>query len=177
MEIARNKYVFHFLGDIFLLAANQRTLFMCPRNSSNHCGEIIFRFQAVDLWAIRIVAEIVFKNLQVFFQNMKVSQEKDSEYENLKMMMSRLERWTHQLYPKWQMDTTLQKIEALGTKNLVKNNIKRIRTNEVSDHLDGMGLPEEVNRRGETTDSQPANAAEELFEQAFQVVQISEFYF
>ena len=99
---------------------------------------------------------------------MKLCQEKDSEYDNLKVIMSRLERWTHQLYPKWQMDTTLQKIENLGTKNLVKNNIKRIRTNEVSDDLDGMGLPEEVNRRGEA-ESQPSNPTEDLFDQAFQV--------
>merc|ERR1712050_704587 len=83
-----------------------------------------------------------------YFKGMELSKEKDSEYKNLTTLMARLERWTHQLYPKWQLDTTLAKIEKLGKKSMVKNTINRIRTNEVTDELDGMNLPETVDRRG-----------------------------
>jgi len=106
------------------------------------------------------------------FKGMKLSSEKDSEYKNLQVLMSRLERWTHQLYPKWQLDTSLAKIESMGNKGLVKNTIRRIRTNEVLDELDGMGMPkEDVTRRGEDdddNDDDPFNDApipEDLFDQ------------
>jgi len=87
------------------------------------------------------------------FQGMKLSKEKDSEYKNLQTLMSKLERWTHQLYPKYRMDTSLAKIESLGSKGLVRNTLRRIRTNEITDELDGMGMPEVVTRRGDDEDS------------------------
>ena len=85
---------------------------------------------------------------------MKLSNEKDSEYKNLQTLMSKLERWTHQLYPKYRMETSLAKIESLGSKGLVRNTLRRIRTNEITDELDGMGMPEVVARRGDDEDSQ-----------------------
>jgi hypothetical protein len=70
-----------------------------------------------------------------------MSTEKDSEYKNLQTLMSRLERWTHQLYPKFQMDLCLAKIENMGKKSLVRNTIKRVRSNEITDELDGRAMP------------------------------------
>jgi hypothetical protein len=51
---------------------------------------------------------------------MNLSKEKNSEYDNLQILMSRLERWCHDLYPKFPLDATLQKIESMGTKTLVR---------------------------------------------------------
>jgi len=62
------------------------------------------------------------------FQDTKFSTEPNSEYDNLDLFLSKMERWTHKLYPKWQMELTLRKIEVLGKKNYVKNTVKRIRT-------------------------------------------------
>jgi hypothetical protein len=82
---------------------------------------------------------------------MNLSKEKNSEYDNLQILMSRLERWCHDLYPKFPLDATLQKIESMGTKTLVRqvraelkpkkyffcrNTIKRIRLNELNEQLD-----------------------------------------
>ena len=57
------------------------------------------------------------------FQGAKFSEAKNSEYENLDLFLSRLESWTHKLYPKWPRETTLQKVEMLGKKNVVKNTL------------------------------------------------------
>lgn len=101
-----------------------------------------------------------------YFKDMKPSTDKDSEYKNLKILMSRLERWTHQLYPKYQLDTSLAKIENMGTKSLVKNTIRRIRTNEVTDELDGIGMPgEAINRRGEDDIENQPPIPDEMFDQ------------
>ena len=81
---------------------------------------------------------------------MNLSKEKNSEYANLQILMSRLERWCHDLYPKFTLDATLQKIESMGSKSLVRqarksfnqkkifdrNTIKRIRLNELNEQLD-----------------------------------------
>lgn len=84
--------------------------------------------------------------------------------------MSKLERWTHQLYPKYRMDTSLAKIENMGSKALVKNTIRRIRTNEVTDELDGIGMPNVIVRRGEDDDDDDVNPPlpDDLFDQVIQ---------
>lgn len=104
------------------------------------------------------------------FKDTKLSKEKDSEYKNLSIMMSKLERWTHQLYPKYRMDTSLAKIENMGSKALVKNTIRRIRTNEVTDELDGIGMPNVIVRRGEDDDDDDVNPPlpDDLFDQVIQ---------
>ena len=60
---------------------------------------------------------------QLLFQGAKFSEAKNSEYENLDLFLSRLESWTHKLYPKWPRETTLQKIEMLGKKKVVRNTL------------------------------------------------------
>ena len=57
------------------------------------------------------------------FQGAKFSEAKNSEYENLDLFLSRLESWTHKLFPKWPRETTLQKIEMLGKKKVVSNTL------------------------------------------------------
>ena len=52
------------------------------------------------------------------FEGVKYSTAKDSEYNNLDLFMSRLERFTHKLMPKWPMEPTLYKIEKLGKTGL-----------------------------------------------------------
>ena len=51
------------------------------------------------------------------------------------LFLSRLESWTHKLYPKWPRETTLQKIEMLGKKKVVSNTLgtgsKYIIVNEI----------------------------------------------
>ncbi|CAG5084004.1 Oidioi.mRNA.OKI2018_I69.PAR.g10521.t1.cds [Oikopleura dioica] len=89
-----------------------------------------------------------------YFQNMNLSKEKNSEYANLQILMSRLERWSHDLYPKFTLDATLQKIESMGTKSLVRNTIKRIRLNELNEQLDNEN--DDSVRRGDVAQSAEA---------------------
>lgn len=69
------------------------------------------------------------------FKGAKWSEGKHSEYENLDLFLSRLESWTHKLFPRWPRETTLQKIELLAKKNIVKNTLSKIRTNDPTDHF------------------------------------------
>ena len=60
----------------------------------------------------------------------------------------------------------MAKIENMGTKSLVKNTIRRIRTNEVTDELDGIGMPgEAINRRGEDDIENQPPIPDEMFDQ------------
>jgi len=88
------------------------------------------------------------------FKGAKFSEAKNSEYENLDLFLSRLESWTHKLYPKWPRETTLQKIEMLGKKKVVSNTLARIRTNDPTDDFLKSLVPdakedEDVVRRGD----------------------------
>merc|ERR1711935_230569 len=69
------------------------------------------------------------------FKDVKYSTAKDAEYANLDLFMSRLERFTHQLYPKSTMEPTLFEIETLGKTGLVRNIAERIRTDCIDDYL------------------------------------------
>lgn len=91
------------------------------------------------------------------FKGTKFSEAKNSEYENLDLFLSRLESWTHQLFPKWPRETTLQKIEMLGKKKVVSNTLARIRTNDPTDDFLKSLVPdtkedEDVVRRGDPDD-------------------------
>jgi len=90
----------------------------------------------VNLNEMRVTGKQGLVKYLSYFQNMNLSKEKNSEYDNLQILMSRLERWCHDLYPKFPLDATLQKIESMGTKTLVRNTIKRIRLNELNEQLD-----------------------------------------
>ena len=68
-----------------------------------------------------------------------------------------MNNWTHQLYPKWKMGLTLQKIELLGKKNYVKNTLRRLRTNDLTTEFMQTLFPdakkdEEIIRRGDDED-------------------------
>lgn len=52
---------------------------------------------------------------------------KGSEKEDLDQIMKRVEHWAHRLFPKYQFDDCLQKIETLGHKKPVMTYIKKIR--------------------------------------------------
>lgn len=52
---------------------------------------------------------------------------KGHEAEDLIRIMSRLEHWSHRLFPKFQFDDFLEKVEKLGTKKVVQNYVKRLR--------------------------------------------------
>lgn len=95
------------------------------------------------------------------FKGAKFSDAKNSEYDNLDLYLSRLESWTHKLFPKWPRETTLQKIELLGKKNQIKNTLVRIRTNDPTDDFLKSLIPdtivddEDVVRRGDSSNDPP----------------------
>lgn len=72
--------------------------------------------------------------IEKMFEDVKLKG-KGHEKEDLELVMGRLEHWAHRLYPKFQFDDCLQRIEKLGSRRPVANYVKRIR----------MGMEEEVN--------------------------------
>lgn len=66
------------------------------------------------------------KELKKSFKDMKFYG-KGHEAEDLQRVMSRLEHWSHRLFPKLQFDDFLEKLEKLGSKKVVQNYIKRLR--------------------------------------------------
>ncbi|KAK3915080.1 TIMELESS-interacting protein [Frankliniella fusca] len=52
---------------------------------------------------------------------------KNHETEDLQKVMARLEHWSHRLFPKFQFDDFLEKVEKLGSKKQVQNYVKRLR--------------------------------------------------
>jgi len=53
------------------------------------------------------------------------------EYEDVGLLMSKIEHWAHRLYPKYTFGDTLEKLESLGNKGRVKSAMQKLR----------MGLP------------------------------------
>jgi len=53
------------------------------------------------------------------------------EYEDLSLLMSKIEHWAHRLYPKYTFGDTLEKLESLGGKGRVRSAMQKMR----------MGLP------------------------------------
>jgi len=107
------------------------------------------------------------------FKGAKFSEAKNSEYENLDLFLSRLESWTHKLYPKWPRETTLQKIEMLGKKKVVRNTLVRIRTNDPTDEFMKSLVPganvddEDVVRRGDQGNDPQVSQEPDPFEDPF----------
>lgn len=64
--------------------------------------------------------------LESVFQNVKFKG-KGHEKEDLKKVMWKLEHWCHRLYPKFQFDDCLERIEKLGSKKVVQTFVKKIR--------------------------------------------------
>ncbi|XP_044737117.1 TIMELESS-interacting protein [Chrysoperla carnea] len=64
--------------------------------------------------------------LESVFQNVKFKG-KGHEKEDLKKVMWKLEHWCHRLYPKFQFDDCLERIEKLGSKKVVQTYVKKIR--------------------------------------------------
>ena len=56
--------------------------------------------------------------------------EEGKELENIDEFMNNMERWCHNMYPKWQLDHCLEKIERLGVKMPIKNAMTRIRAGD-----------------------------------------------
>ncbi|XP_026272161.1 MICAL-like protein 1 [Frankliniella occidentalis] len=52
---------------------------------------------------------------------------KNHEAEDLQRVMARLEHWSHRLFPKFQFDDFIEKVEKLGSKKVVQNYVKRLR--------------------------------------------------
>jgi len=53
------------------------------------------------------------------------------EYQDLSLLMSKIEHWAHRLYPKYTFGDTLEKLESLGSKGRVRSVMQKMR----------MGLP------------------------------------
>lgn len=51
----------------------------------------------------------------------------DHEYEDLNLLMSKLEHWAHRLYPKYTFTDTLEKLETLSGKAQIKTAMERMR--------------------------------------------------
>lgn len=64
--------------------------------------------------------------IEKMFEGVKLKG-KGYEKEDLELVMGRLEHWAHRLYPKFQFDDCLQKIEKLGSRRPITNYVKRIR--------------------------------------------------
>lgn len=60
--------------------------------------------------------------LEASFKDVKFKG-KGYEKEDLDMVMTRLEQWTHRLFPKFTFDDTLEKVEQLGRKKIVSVSI------------------------------------------------------
>ncbi|XP_067001178.2 TIMELESS-interacting protein [Anabrus simplex] len=80
---------------------------------------------------------------------------KGHEKEDLNQVMKRLELWCHRLYPRFQFDDCLAKIEALGHKKPVMTYVKKIRMGMITAE-EPMILNEEVDvENGPDLDDQP----------------------
>ena len=53
--------------------------------------------------------------------------EEGKELENINEFMYHIERWAHNMYPKWQLDHCLEKIERLGAKMPIKTAMTKLR--------------------------------------------------
>ena len=63
---------------------------------------------------------------------------KSDELENLNHYFHNMERWCHNMYPKWQLDMCLEKIERLGQKKAVQVAMTKLRQGEsLFDAVDG----------------------------------------
>jgi len=75
--------------------------------------------------------------LPKFFQENHVYKE-GNELENLNHFFHNMERWCHNMYPKWQLDMCLEKIERLGQKKSVQVAMTKLRQGEnLFDAVDG----------------------------------------
>ncbi|XP_034244756.1 TIMELESS-interacting protein [Thrips palmi] len=61
---------------------------------------------------------------------------KGHEAEDLQRIMARMEHWSHRLFPKFQFDDFIEKVEKLGTKKVVQNYVKRMRMGILDDDDD-----------------------------------------
>lgn len=65
-----------------------------------------------------------------FFQNIKFKG-RGYEKDDLKEVMKRLEHWSHRMFPKYNFDDALSKIERLGRKKEISNHMTRYRLGQL----------------------------------------------
>ena len=90
-----------------------------------------------------------------------------------------MNNWTHQLYPKWKMELTLQKIEILGKKNYVKNTLNKLRNNDLTDEYMATLFPdakadEEVIRRGDAEEESKQPEEDPFFDPFDEIARVSD---
>ncbi|XP_071454231.1 TIMELESS-interacting protein [Hetaerina americana] len=93
------------------------------------------------------------------------------EEQDLKRVMERIELWGNRLFPKYQFDDLLEKVEKVGQKRSVMNFVTKIRMGLVNEDMVGEGPKEEINDEMCLDDDPPednernANASNDLFDQ------------
>ncbi|XP_050669360.1 putative uncharacterized protein DDB_G0286901 [Leptidea sinapis] len=100
---------------------------------------------------------------------------KGHEKEDLDVVLKKLEHWAYRLYPKFQFEDCLKKIEALGKKRAVMVNLHKIRSDQftseervVQQDLSDEDVPQEdefdklLQQQIELARSTPAKAAENI---------------
>ncbi|XP_072527605.1 TIMELESS-interacting protein [Salminus brasiliensis] len=93
----------------------------------------------------RLLSERGLPALRTLFDDVKFKG-KGHEAEDLKVLMQKMENWAHRLYPKFQFEDFIDKLEVLGGKKEVQTCLKRIRLDMPLTHEDFIGndeVPEE----------------------------------
>lgn len=90
--------------------------------------------------------------IEKYFQGFKFHG-KDHEKEDLDRIMKRMEHWCHRLYPKFNFDDCLAKIENLGNKRDLQVFLRKYRLGEISAD-DDFKTPEFVNDNDDDDDDE-----------------------
>ncbi|XP_022520987.2 TIMELESS-interacting protein [Astyanax mexicanus] len=86
----------------------------------------------------RLTSERGLPALRTLFDNVKFKG-KGHEAEDLKVLLQKMENWAHRLYPKFQFEDFIDKLEVLGGKKEVQTCLKRIRLDMPLTHEDFIG--------------------------------------
>uniref|UniRef100_A0A3P9KF38 TIMELESS-interacting protein n=1 Tax=Oryzias latipes TaxID=8090 RepID=A0A3P9KF38_ORYLA len=83
----------------------------------------------------RLISERGLPALRSLFQDVHF-RGKGHEAEDLRLLMQKLENWAHRLYPRFQFEDFMDKVERLGGKKEVQTCLKRIRLDMPLTHED-----------------------------------------
>ncbi|XP_032522045.2 TIMELESS-interacting protein [Danaus plexippus] len=92
---------------------------------------------------------------------------KGHEKEDLDLILKKLEHWAYRLYPKFQFEDCLKKIETLGKKRPVMVNLHKIRSDQFT-------TEEPIVQRDSTDDDEPQDEFDKLLQQQIDLARAAE---
>ncbi|CAG9568720.1 unnamed protein product [Danaus chrysippus] len=92
---------------------------------------------------------------------------KGHEKEDLDLILKKLEHWAYRLYPKFQFEDCLKKIETLGKKRPVMVNLHKIRSDQFT-------TEEPIVQKDSTDDDEPQDEFDKLLQQQIDLARAAE---